>query len=186
MPFFSSKTADQQETSLVRWLVETAVLVGLAFLLAMTIRAAVAEAFEIPSGSMEPTIMTHDRIVAEKLSPRFSSPQVGEVVVVKNPLGGSIPFVKRIIALPGQTVDVRDHAVWVDGKKLDEPYTHGLPSDPISVALPVTVPPGYVWLMGDNRTNSGDSRAFGAVPISSIIGRAVFVYWPLEHAGGLE
>jgi signal peptidase I len=186
MQFFRFKRADQEETSFAHWLVETVVLVGLAFLLAMTIRAAVAEAFEVPSGSMEPTIMTHDRILADKLSPRFSSPRVGDVVVVKNPMGGQIPFVKRVIALQGQTVDVRDHAVWVDGKKLSEPYTHGLPSDPQSVLLPVTVPPGYVWLMGDNRTNSGDSRSFGAVPASSVIGKALFVFWPPAHLRGMD
>jgi signal peptidase I len=186
MQLFRLKRTDEKDTSLVRWLVETVVLVGLAFLLAMTIRAAVAEAFEVPSSSMEPTIMTYDRILAEKISPHFSKPSVGDVVVIKNPTGGQIPFVKRVVALEGQTVNVQDHAVWVDGRKLDEPYTHGLPSDPLSVALPVTVPPGYVWLMGDNRTNSGDSRVFGPVPISSIIGKAIFVYWPPKHVGGMD
>lgn len=186
MQFFRFKQADDEEASLARWLIETVALVGLAFLFAMTIRAAVAEAFEVPSGSMEPTIMTHDRILAEKVSPRFSAPSVGDVVVIKNPTGGQIPFVKRVIALQGQSIDIRDHTVWVDGKKLDEPYTRGLPSDPQSVSLPVTVPSGCVWVMGDNRTDSGDSRTFGAVPVSSVIGKAVFVYWPPTHVGGMD
>ena len=170
---------------LLRWIAETAGLIALAFLLAMTIRATVAEAFQVPTGSMEPTIMSFDRIIAEKITPHFEGPNVGEVVVIKNPTGGTTPFVKRVVALPGQTVDVKDGGVYVDGKRLNEGYTHGLPSEPLSLTLPITVPADDVWVMGDNRTNSGDSRIFGPVPISTIIGRAVCVYWPLQHVASL-
>lgn len=168
-----------------RWLGETALLVAAAFLLAMAFRASVAQAFEIPTPSMEPTIMVHDRIMAEKLTPRFGAPEVGDVVVIDNPIGGTIPFVKRVVALPGQTVDLQAGAVWVDGEKIAEPYTHGLPSEAQVVELPYTVPSGFVWVMGDNRTNSEDSRFFGAVPIESIQAVALCVYWPPEHAAVL-
>ncbi len=169
----------------VRWTIETTALVVIAFAVAMTVRATVATGYEIPTPSMEPTIMVHDRILTEKLTPRFGSIEVGDVVVITDPTGGPIPFVKRVIALPGQTVDLKDGAVWVDGSRVTEPYTHGLPSEPISVELPITVPPHEVWVMGDNRTNSSDSRFFGPVPMASIRAVAVCVYWPPQHIGGL-
>lgn len=168
-----------------RWLVETTVMVGVAFAIAMVFRATVAQAYEIPTPSMEPTIMVHDRVLTERVSHYFRDPKVGDVVVIDNPSGGAIPYVKRVIALAGQTVDVRDGSVWVDDERLTEPYTHGLPSERLSLDLPLTVPNGYVWLMGDNRTNSSDSRDFGPVPTDSIQARALCVYWPPEHAGGL-
>jgi signal peptidase I len=176
---------DSRTTSFFQWLLETLLLVAIAVLLAITIRATVAEAFEVPSESMEPTIMTNDRILAEKVTPHWQEPRVGEVVVIKNPIGGKTPFVKRVVALPGQTVDLREGAVYVDGERLNEPYTHGLPSFPLTLDMPQTVPEGSIWVMGDNRTNSGDSRDFGPVPISTIIGRAVCVYWPLQEVRGL-
>lgn len=174
-----SRSTDQ---GLIRWSVETLLLVVAALALALTIKAAVAEAFEVPTPSMAPTIREHDRIIAEKITAHFRAPRSGDVVVFKNPLGGSIPFVKRVIATQGQTVDVRDGAVWVDGNRLDEPFTHGLPDLPGTVALPVKVPAGCVWVMGDNRTNSKDSRYFGPIPTASIIGRGVAVYWPAADA----
>ncbi|MDO8987623.1 MAG: signal peptidase I [Coriobacteriia bacterium] len=173
-------------TWLARWLGETAVLVVVAFAVAMALRANVAQAYEIPTPSMEPTIMVHDRVIAEKLTVRFDTPAVGDVVVITDPTGGPIPFIKRVVALQGQQVDLESGAVMVDGKKIAEPYTHGLPSEPITIKLPLTAPLGYVWVMGDNRTNSKDSRFFGPVPITSIIARALCVYWPPQHIGSMS
>jgi signal peptidase I len=101
-------------------------------------------------------------------------------------------LIKRIIATGGQTVDLIDGKVYVDGVALNEPYTDGLPSYPLSnapgitITYPYTVPEGEVWVMGDNRTNSQDSRYFGSVPVDSITGKAVFRYWPLTSIGTLE
>ena len=96
-------------------------------------------------------------------------------------------LIKRVIATGGQTVDLRDGAVYVDGVRLDEPYTQGKPSNDLNsgIQYPYVVPEGYVWVMGDNRTNSADSRAFGAVNMEDITGRAVFRYWPLDRIGTL-
>jgi signal peptidase I len=171
----------RHEEGLLRWSIETALLVVAAFAIAMAVQATVAEAFEVPTPSMAPTIQEHDRIIAEKISHHFRAPQPGDVVVFGNPLGGKIPFVKRVIATEGQTVDVHDGAVWVDGNRLDEPFTHGLPDLPGTVTLPVRVPPNHIWVMGDNRTNSKDSRYFGAIPVDSIIARGIAVYWPLSE-----
>jgi signal peptidase I len=180
-----------EETSIVRWLIETALLVLLAFALAQGIKAFVAQPFIIPTGSMQPTIELRNYVLAEKLSYRFTrKPQYKDIVVFKNPTRDpSAPIlIKRLIAVGGQTVDLKDGTVYVDGKPLDEPYTYGKPSLPLNpeVQYPFTVPAGYYWMMGDNRTNSGDSREFGPVPASDIIGHAVWTYWPVAKFGSLQ
>ncbi|MEE0593389.1 MAG: signal peptidase I, partial [Eggerthella lenta] len=94
------------------------------------------------------------------------------------------------IAVGGQTVDINDEdgLVYVDGVALSEPYTRGLPSYTLAsdVSYPYTVPEGYLWMMGDNRTNSQDSRFFGAIPVSSVTGRGALVYWPLNDFSLLD
>ena len=178
-----------EETSLTRWLIETALLVLLAFALAQGIRWLVVEPFMIPTGSMEPTIAIGNRVLAEKVTYRFvRGPRYGEIVVFPDPSGEHQHLIKRVIATGGQTVDLKDGAVWVDGKRLDEPYTHELPSYPLvpTLTFPLKVPDGYVWLMGDNRTNSGDSRMFGPVPVNKIEGRAFWTYWPPKAFGALH
>jgi signal peptidase I len=181
----------QEETSIVRWLIETALLVLLAFALAQGIKAFVAQPFIIPTGSMQPTIELRNYVLAEKLSYRFSGdPQYKDIVVFKNPTRDPAApiLIKRLIATGGQTVDLKDGSVYIDGKKLEEPYTHGKPTYPLNPAIqyPFQVPEGYYWMMGDNRTNSGDSREFGPVPRSDIIGHAVWTYWPIDKFGTLN
>ena len=99
-------------------------------------------------------------------------------------------LIKRVIAVGGQTVDLRDGAVYVDGEKLDEPYTEGKQSKPLSnsngITYPYKVPEGEIWVMGDNRTNSLDSRVFGSVPVENVTGHAFWRYWPLSSFGSLE
>lgn len=175
-----------QETSTVRWLIETALLVGLAFLLAQGIKTFIVQPYIIPTGSMIPTIELRDRILAEKISYRFRDPKPGEIVVFNDPTGQHPKLIKRVIAVGGQTVDIRDGKVYVDGKALDEPYVHGKVTEPGTVPMPVTIPAGYVWLMGDNRPNSGDARFFGPQPVSGVDGRAFFTYWPPNRAGVLQ
>lgn len=176
-----------EQTSVGRWLLETALLVLAAFVLAQGIKAFIVQPFVIPTGSMRPTILEQDRVLAEKLTYRFSrEPQPGDVVVFDDPMAQHPQLIKRVVAVAGQTVDVRDNTVYVDGEPLTEPYTHGKPTTPGTVELPVTVPEGYVWLMGDNRPNSGDSRFFGPRPVSTVRGRAMWTYWPLSRFGALE
>lgn len=175
------------------------------------VRELVVEPFEIPSGSMLETIQIGDRVYAEKVSVRLDSmPVAGEVYTFVNPRDPSETLIKRVIATEGQTVDLRDGVVYVDGVALDEPYTLGKPSKPMTsdlsykgavlgvdaetgeavlnetgarvseqISYPYTVPVGYFWAMGDNRTNSADSRVFGAVSAENVTGRAVLRYWPL-------
>lgn len=168
-----------KETSFGRWLLETAILVALAFGLAQGVKTFIVQPFVIPTGSMRPTIMEEDRVLAEKITYRFArEPQVGDIVVFDDPMGQHPQLIKRVIAVAGQTVDVRQDKVWIDGKPLDEPYTHGKITAPGTIPLPTEVPEGQVWLMGDNRPESGDSRFFGPRPVSSVRGRAFWTYWP--------
>jgi len=174
-------------TPVGRWLIETALLLLVAFALAQGIRTFIGEPYVIPTGSMVPTIDIGDRVIAEKLTYRFiRDPHRGDVVVFSDPRQLRPQLIKRVIATEGQTVDIRGDAVYVDGKRLSEPYTHGKPTTPGSVATPVRVPPGYLWLMGDNRTNSADSRFIGAQPVSAVRGRAFWTYWPPRAFGALD
>lgn len=180
----------EKETSLVRWLLETAVLIALAVALAFGIRTVLVEPFVVPTGSMIPTIMIDDRVLAEKITYRFlHEPRPGDIVVFPDPKGEHPHLIKRLIATGGQTVDLRDGKVYVDGKMLDEPYTHNKPSIPFAIApisFPYRVPEGRLWVMGDNRTNSADSRVFGAIEESSVQGRGMWTYWPLASFGALK
>lgn len=170
-----------------RWLLETVVLVAVAFVLAQGIKAYLVQPFVIPTGSMRPTILEQDRVLAEKITYRFlREPAPGDVVVFDDPMGQHPQLIKRVIAVGGDTVDIRDGVVYIDGEPLSEPYTHGKPTLPGSVELPITIPEGYVWLMGDNRPNSGDSRFFGPQPTKVVTGRAVWRYWPPDRFGPLR
>lgn len=170
------------------------VVVAIVAIIAMSwlMRTFLFQAYQIPSGSMEETIMTGDMVFAEKLSYRFSEPQRGDIITFADPEIPSRTLIKRVIATEGQTVEIEDGKVVVDGIALDEPYTYGKPSYPLTTAYgtnityPYTVPVGEVWVMGDNRTNSQDSRYFGSIPISTIAGKAVFIYWPISSFSFLE
>lgn len=185
VPEPSATAKGEESPSMLRWLLETAVMIALAFLLAQGIKTFLVQPFVIPTGSMEPTIMIGDRVLAEKVSLRFGEPEVGDVVVFNDPTGRHEQLIKRVIAIGGQEVDIRDDAVYIDGERLQEPYLHGVKTERGPAQYPLTIPDGYVWLMGDNRPNSGDSRFLGPQPVSAIKGRAVATYWPLDRIGKL-
>ena len=182
---YEAPAEEEQPVSFVRWIGELVVMVALAFLLASGIRAYVIQPYVIPSGSMEPTIEISDRVLANKFVYRFGEPERGDVVVLDDPTGTVQTLIKRVIATGGETVDLVDGKVLIDGVALDEPYTHGKESVPMTpeITFPYTVPEDSVWLMGDNRTNSADSRVFGAVPLSEIRGQAICTFWPLDRMG---
>jgi signal peptidase I len=181
--------SDDKETSLLRWLLETALLVVLAFGLAFLIRTFFVEPFIVPTGSMIPTIEINNRVLAEKITFRFiREPRYGDIVVFPDPSGEHPHLIKRVIATGGQTVTMRDGVVYVDDQALQEPYTAGTPSYPLptDIHYPFRVPDGDLWVMGDNRTDSADSRAFGAISASAVQGRAFWTYWPLSAFGTLR
>jgi len=175
----------ESEGGMLRWILETVFMVVVAVLLAQGIKAFIVQPFVIPTGSMETTIMIGDRVLAEKITYHFREPEPGDVIVFNDPTARHPQLIKRIIAVGGQEIDIRDDHVYVDGELLDEPYVHGLPTTPGTEPIPLTVPDGYVWVMGDNRPNSGDSRFIGPQPVSAVLGRAFTIYWPIEHWSGL-
>ena len=157
--------------SALRGAFEWIVVVAIALVATFLIRSFVIEPFVVPTGSMESTIEIGDQILAQKVS---------------------LELGQRVIATAGQTVDLRDGKVVVDGQALDEGYTTGM-SWPLSVqapgaqvSYPYTVPDGCVWVMGDNRENSADSRYFGPVDRSDLIAVALVRYWPLNRIGAID
>ena len=152
-----------------------------AAVLSLIIITFVVQAFYIPSGSMEPTLLVDDRILVAKFLYRFEPVARADVIVFRYPLNPSRDFVKRVIGLPGQRVQLKDGVVYVDGDRISEAgYT--IHKD-VGNYGPITVPRGEFFVLGDNRNNSEDSRFFGYVPRGNIIGRAVFIYWPLGRVG---
>jgi signal peptidase I len=149
----------------------------LLVLAAVLVRAYVAEPFAIPSESMAPTLRPGDHVLVEKLSSRFGSPRRGDLVVFRAPDGGSLA-VKRVVGLAGDHVAIEDGVLAVNGRLQREPYVDHSSVDSVYFG-PVVVPRGDVFVMGDNRADSHDSRDYGAVPRRSLIGRVLITLWPV-------
>ncbi len=165
----------------------------ICLIVVLLFRVNVAEANYIPSPSMEPTLQVSDRIIVDKLSLRWHPLERGELVVFHPPLDDRTGerWIKRVIGLPGDTIEVIRGKVYIDGRRLEEPYVERLGGydEPI-VRLAGDDPstPGNeaeYFLLGDNRRNSTDSHVWGPCPASNIIGRAVYRYWPLKSIGSL-
>jgi signal peptidase I len=152
-----------------------------ALLIALLINVFVGQATRVEGQSMEPNLHSEQRLVVEKLSYRFHGPQRFDIVVLKMPSQGEELLIKRVIGLPGETVEVQDGQVYVNGNLLAEPYTDQTTHPGRNGK--VTVPPLHIYVMGDNRDRSNDSRSFGPVPIDNVVGRAWLSYWPLEQVG---
>lgn len=186
---------------------ELPVLVVVALVVAILIKTFLVQAFFIPSASMRDTLLEGDRVMVNKLAYRFGTPGYSDVIVFDSPLvpdnggenvlqavvrniaeslGLSSPesaLIKRVIAVGGQTIQIRDNTVFVDDVALDEPYVRA--GSRMPDFGPVTVPADHVFVMGDNRSASQDSRRFGPIPDSSIIGKAFVKVWPPSRWGGL-
>ncbi|GAC1364935.1 MAG: signal peptidase I [Ktedonobacteraceae bacterium] len=174
----NSLKIDQSSTNrnrLVREIVETIVLTALMFFVINQ----VVQNYDVEGPSMEPGLHTQERIMVDKISYLFHNPNRGDVIVFVAPPHPGMNYVKRVIAVPGDTVTIKGTTVIVDGKTLAEPYVvpryQGNPYPPV---LRLTVPAGNYYVLGDDRANSSDSRDWGFVPRKDIIGRAALVYWP--------
>jgi len=197
-------------------LIELVVIIALALSLAFAVQAWAVKPYQIPSGSMEPTLDIGQRVLVNRFIYRFKSPQIGDIVVFHPPASADHPghecgvkingreptevgepcpkptneqsgqtFIKRIVALPGDTLSVKDGHPVVNGvEKTNEPYITpcgGVPA--CNLPKTITIPPGDYFMMGDNRGNSDDSRFWGPVPQSWIIGEAFATYWPPDRIG---
>jgi signal peptidase I len=187
------------------WIRETFESLAIAVILALFVRTFVVQAFKIPTGSMENNLLIGDHLLVNKMVfgpgatglERLVMPgrdiRRGDVVVFKYPEDPERDFIKRVIGLPGETLEVRDKRVYINGNRLDEPYVHyleppssaGQYNEVTSYDLrerygPVTIPAGRYFMMGDNRDNSQDSRYWGYLPREYIKGRALMIYWSYE------
>jgi signal peptidase I len=151
-----------------------------AVLIAVLMHLFLAQSSVVYGESMQPNFFTDQRLIVEKFSYHLHPPQRGDVVILHDPDGGVLPLIKRVVGLPGERVTVADGQVYIDGAALDEPYLDE-PTDGPSRSW--IIAPFHVFVMGDNRNNSRDSRYFGAVTLDSIMGHAVFRYWPLSELG---
>lgn len=167
---------EKKEKSQLRELLEVVVIsVGIAaFLITF-----VVQAFYIPSKSMEPTLEPGDRILVNKFIYRFQEPQRGEVIVFKFPLDPRRDFIKRVIGLENEKVEIKEGILYIDDQQIEQPYLKE--TFPGSYG-PYQVPPNHLFVLGDNRTNSEDSRFWGALPRENVVGKAMVIYWPLFRA----
>jgi signal peptidase I len=180
--FAPRPTKSKKQQSGLRNAVEWIVIIAGALLVAFVVKTFLIQAFYIPSGSMLPTLKDRDRVLVNKLSYDLHEVHRGDVVVFRGPEGADADvkdLIKRVIGLPGDTVEARDGAVLVNGQPIQEPYLGpGITTGPLE---PQVVPAEHYWVMGDNRGNSKDSRFFGPIEESSIIGRAFVKIWPLPN-----
>ncbi len=151
--------------------------VVIAVAVALLIRQFVVETYQVKGESMEPTLWNGERVLVNKMALRFGPPHIGEIIVFHPPLNTPDDFIKRIVALGGQTVSMTAGNVYVNGQPQPEPY---LPPSwrGHQTMAPVRVPAGDVWVLGDHRQYSEDSRIFGPVPVKSIQGVGMLVWWP--------
>ena len=169
------------------WL-ESIKTLGLSLFLAFGIRTFIAEARYIPSGSMLPTLQINDRLIIDKISYDFSNPKRGDIVVF-NPTKSleaenfHVAFIKRVIGLPGDKVEVKNGKVYVNNLPIKENYLEARPDYQWG---PVVVPVNSYLVLGDNRNNSYDSHYWGFVPRQNIIGKAMFRFWPFDRIGDIE
>lgn len=183
----------------------------IALLLALLIRTFVVQAFKIPSGSMEDTLLIGDHLLVTKFAygvhipneiPFFGIqlfpdillfqevPERGDIIVFKYPLDESKDFIKRVVGLPGEKLELRHQQVYINGRRLKEPYVHHTeapslePVSPRDDLGPVIVPDGHVFVMGDNRENSHDSRKWGFLDLDKVRGKAQWIYWSWDGDDG--
>ncbi len=201
-------TEEDSEGGSLSFILELPILILVALIVAVVIKTFLIQAFFIPSASMVPTLAVDDRVLVSKLSFTFSVPEAGDVIVFDSPFANgeieeslidtitrnvaealglrtadAADLIKRIVAVGGDTVRIEDSQVFVNGIAIDEPYL--APGSTMPDMEERTIPLGEVWVMGDNRNKSQDSRRFGSIPIEDIIGRAFVIVWPVERWSGL-
>ena len=173
-----------------RTILEWLGVIGGGIAIALLVEAFLIQAFWIPSPSMEPTLDVGDRVLVNKLSYEFHDVNRGDVVVFERPPGASTgqngeikDLIKRVIAVEGDTIEAKEGEVFVNGERIDENYLEpGTPTDNLPLK---TIPDGHVFVMGDNRTNSEDSRIFGPIDEDTIVGRAFIRVLPITDIGWL-
>jgi signal peptidase I len=188
--------------SVGREVLETVRAAAVAVLLALVLRTFVVETFRVDGISMQPTLQNGERLLVDKVTPRLFGVRVGDIVVFHPPLpvspalvaagvaeaacewtdGGGADFVKRVVAVGPSTVYLQDGQIYVDGRLEPQPYLPLAWRDDFTSPVPVRVPAGWIYVLGDHRAESEDSRCFGPVPLSAVVGVARLVWWPPADA----
>ncbi|MFM7617701.1 MAG: signal peptidase I [Actinomycetes bacterium] len=177
--------SSEDSGSALRTVIEWIALIACALLVAFVVKTFIFQAFYIPSESMVPTLEVGDRVLVNKLADRLHDPNRFDIEVFLAPKGTETAeikdLVKRVVGLPGETIEGRDGRIYIDGEVLEEPF---LPPGTQSRTFgPVEVPPGHYFMLGDNRQFSKDSTYFGPIPRSSMIGRVFIRIWPIGRIG---
>lgn len=178
-PHARVKRAEARKSSLLRTVIEIVVIVAAAFAIAMLVQAFVVKPFTIHQVSMEPTLDEGDRILINRMVYHFREPKSGDVIVFHSPVTEGEDLVKRVVAVGGDVVAIRDGSLYVNGVAQEEPYL--LEQDFAGEYPETVIPEGQLFVMGDNRNNSGDSRFFGPIDKGLVLGCAFCVYWPIGH-----
>lgn len=167
-----------------RWLKEWGVPIIIAVIGAALFRTYGFAQVQVFDVSMQNTLFEGYRLIEDKISFRFSDPERGDIVIINDP---DLPerLIKRVIGLPGETIDMADGKVWINGVPLEEPYVKGI-TYPSTLAMPYKIPDNHVFVMGDNREHSMDSRSMGAIPLAHVEGTTAFRVWPLSAFGSLD
>jgi signal peptidase I len=152
--------------------------------IALVIYLFLGRTYSVDGQSMEPNLHNRQRLIVDLVSYRFRIPKRGEIIVFDTPNHASTtPLIKRVVAIAGDTIEIQEGGVYINGGRLDEPYL----MEPTLGIFPLTlIPEEHVFVLGDNRNNANDSRAFGAVPLGNILGRAWVRYWPPADVGLLK
>ena len=175
--------------AVARAVLEVVVILLISFALVFgLVRPVIAAPYRIPTPSMVPTLKIQDRLLVNKLAYDLASPKRGDIALFEDPEGGEDPLIKRVVGTPGDTLQLRRGRLLLNEEPQNEPYVERDPCKPGYPKTcsfgPVTVPKGHYFMMGDNRTNSKDSRFFGPVPEEDVIGEALLRFWPPGRAGG--
>ena len=207
----ADRSEDERDSAGRRFIGSTPFLIFVALAVAILVKTFVIQAFYIPSESMVPTLEVGDRVFVSKFMFDGGDVARGDVIVFENPNPGELPdrsgvssvlhwlgegiglaqpenedFIKRVIGLPGETIEIKENVVYIEGEPLDEPYLTEEARSNNGDLEPTTVPDGEVFVMGDNRGNSADSRyGLGTVPLDRVIGKAFVLIWPPSHVGGI-
>lgn len=181
--------SEQEEKKKTSYFKDYLLPVIIALAIVVVLRMFVIGMYYVPSGSMIPTLEINDRVVATKFTYQIGEPERGDVVVFKYPVNEeqgieTVIYVKRCIGLPGETLEIKNNTVFIDGTPLVEDYLNTGTSMPDFG--PVTIPKGEYFMMGDNRNDSSDSRVWGTVKDEYLVAKAQFIYWPFSHMGGLS
>ncbi|WP_238189090.1 signal peptidase I [Paenibacillus sp. L3-i20] len=174
----------KKKSSWVKEVREWAMSLSIAIVIALLFQNYAYAQTEVHNVSMQNTLVAGQRLIEDKVSYYFNDPEQGDIVIINGPEHES-RIVKRVIALSGQVVDIRNGNVIIDGVELNETYAKG-ETYAGSVAMPYTVPADHIFVLGDNREHSEDSRMFGPVALDSVEGKAIFRIWPIGKFGTLE